>query len=104
MENAFFEIEIIIEYSIQNISESIRTTSLLKFRGRSGANVCKACRSRQDLSHECLLAKIGADTAENEQNFAEILPTDAGRGRHQRRAARAAPASPWAGWFAAPAT
>ena len=26
------------------------------------------------LQNACLLAKIGADTAENERNFAEILP------------------------------
>ena len=26
------------------------------------------------LSNACLLAKIGADTAENEQHFADILP------------------------------
>ena len=26
------------------------------------------------LQNACLLAKIGADTAENEQHFAEILP------------------------------
>ena len=29
------------------------------------------------LSNAYLLAKIGADTAENEQHFAEILPTNA---------------------------
>ena len=29
------------------------------------------------LQNAYLLAKIGADTAENEQHFAEILPTDA---------------------------
>ena len=29
------------------------------------------------LQNTYLLAKIGADTAENEQHFAEILPTDA---------------------------
>ena len=28
------------------------------------------------LSNAYFLAKIGADTAENEQHFAEILPTD----------------------------
>ena len=28
--------------------------------------VCKSCRSRQELSNEYLLAKIGVDTAENE--------------------------------------
>jgi hypothetical protein len=31
-----------------------------------GAKVCKSCRSRQELSNEFLLAKIGVDTAENE--------------------------------------
>ena len=52
------------------------------------------------LSNAYLLAKIGADTAENEQQFAEILPTDAlsdvsgggrrgPRGPAVRRAARA---------------
>ena len=29
------------------------------------------------LQNAYLLAKLGADTAENEQHFAEILPTDA---------------------------
>ena len=32
----------------------------------SGAKACKSCRSRQELSNEYLLAKIGVDTAENE--------------------------------------
>ena len=32
------------------------------------------------LQNAYFLAKIGADTAENEQHFAEILPTDARRG------------------------
>ena len=36
------------------------------FRDLSGAKVCKSCRSRQELSNEYLLAKIGVDTAENE--------------------------------------
>ena len=31
------------------------------------------------LQNAYFLAKIGADTAENEQHFAEILPTNAGR-------------------------
>ena len=31
-----------------------------------GAKVCKCCRSRQELSNEYLLAKIGFDPAENE--------------------------------------
>ena len=38
----------------------------LKFWDLSGAKVCKSCRSRQELSNEYLLAKIGVDTAENE--------------------------------------
>ena len=32
----------------------------------SGAKARKSCRSRQELSYELLLAKIGVDTAENE--------------------------------------
>ena len=32
----------------------------------SGAKACKSCRSRQELSNEYLLAKLGVDTAENE--------------------------------------
>ena len=39
---------------------------LLKFWSLSGAKVCESCRSRQELSNEYLLAKIGVDTAENE--------------------------------------
>ena len=34
--------------------------------GANGAKACKSCRSRQELSNEYLLAKIGVDTAENE--------------------------------------
>ena len=30
-----------------------------------GTKVCKSCRSRQELSNERSLAKIGFDTAEN---------------------------------------
>ena len=30
-----------------------------------GANVCKSCRSRQELSNEYFLPKFGVDTAEN---------------------------------------
>ena len=33
------------------------------------------------LQNAYFLAKIGADTAENEQHFAEVLPTDALRRR-----------------------
>ena len=35
-------------------------------RLKNGAKVCKSCTSRQELSNEYLLAKIGVDTAENE--------------------------------------
>ena len=38
----------------------------LNFLDLSGAKACKSCRSRQELSNEYLLAKIGVDTAENE--------------------------------------
>ena len=37
------------------------------------------------LQNAYLVAKIGADTAENEQHFAEILPTDAILGQHALR-------------------
>ena len=41
------------------------------------------------LQNAYFLAKIGADTAENEQHFAEILPTDARVGpRRQYRQVR----------------
>ena len=40
------------------------------------------------LQNAYLLAKIGADTAENEQHFAEILPTDALWRLRTQRAAR----------------
>ena len=32
---------------------------------KSGAKVCESCRSRQELSYEYMLAKIGVDAAEN---------------------------------------
>ena len=32
----------------------------------TGAKACTSCRSRQELSNEYLLAKIGLDTAEND--------------------------------------
>ena len=38
----------------------------LNFLDLSGAKIWKSCRSRQALSNEYLLAKIGVDTAENE--------------------------------------
>ena len=39
---------------------------LVKILGLSSARVCKSCSSRQKLSNEYLLAKIGGDAAENE--------------------------------------
>ena len=42
----------------------------------SGEKACKSCRSRQELSNEYFLAKIGFDTAENElfnfHNFSSL--------------------------------
>ena len=38
----------------------------LKFQIRSRANLCKSCRSREELSNNYLLEKIGFDIAENE--------------------------------------
>ena len=35
----------------------------------NGAKACKSCRSCQELSNECLLAKFGFDTAENEPEY-----------------------------------
>ena len=47
------------------------------------------------LQNAYFLAKIGADTAENEQHFAEILPTDALRRRTPTSArCRRAPGAP----------
>ena len=34
--------------------------------GLSGAIACKSCRSRQELSNESLLAKVGFEIAKNE--------------------------------------
>ena len=42
------------------------------------------------LQNAYFLAKIGADTAESEQQFAEILPTEARGGRGPPTAAAAA--------------
>ena len=41
-------------------------TFLLTFCDLSGAKVLKYCTSRQELSNEYLLAKIGVDTAAND--------------------------------------
>ena len=43
------------------------------------------------LQNAYFLAKIGADTAENEQHFAEILPTDFGDEAFRRWPANAGP-------------
>ena len=45
---------------------AIRDENLLNVRGLKGAKEGKFHRSRQELSNECLLAKIGSDIAENE--------------------------------------
>ena len=54
----------------------IRDENLLEDWGLSGAKAFKSCRSRQELSNEYLLAKIGFDTAENEpfnfHNFSSL--------------------------------
>ena len=39
----------------------------------SGAKACKSCRSRQELSNEYFLAKVGVDTAENEPLEANFI-------------------------------
>ena len=49
----------------------------LNFLMRSGAEVWKSCKPRQELSNEYLLANFGVDTAENEplkvcQKFAKF--------------------------------
>ena len=51
-----------IHENVTNICDE----NLLNCRGRRGAKEYKSCRSRQELSNEYLLAKIGFDTAENE--------------------------------------
>ena len=80
----------------------IRDENFLKYWGLSGAKACKSCRSRQELSNEYLLAKIGFDTAENEpfnfHNFSSlqgfnfhgaVVSQLAGARRHFRVFARA---------------
>ena len=49
--------------------------------------MCTSCRASKMLSNAYLLAKIGADTAENDQHFAENLPI--GRRVADRRASSA---------------
>ena len=60
--NEFFE-KIIFERAK---SWTAMNAFLLKCWGLSVAKAFKSCRSRQELSNEYLLAKIGVDTAENE--------------------------------------
>ena len=40
---------------------------------KSGAKVCKSCRTRKILQNEYLVAKIGVDTADNELSKVDIL-------------------------------
>ena len=42
---------------------------LLRFSVSNGAKVWQSCRSRQMEENDYFIAKIGADTAENEQHF-----------------------------------
>ena len=44
----------------------------LNFLDLSGAEVCKSCRSRQELSNECLLAKIGLESGHVHLSCARI--------------------------------
>ena len=74
---------------------------LLKYWGLSGAEACKSCRSRQELSNEYLFAKFGVDAGENEpckvcsfgceksgkgsiSNLSTKVHTDRGPSRHLR--------------------
>ena len=61
------------KYFVQNKFSKIRKNNwlnLLQFWSLSGyflpEDACKSCGSRQELSNEYLLAKIGVDSAENE--------------------------------------
>ena len=47
--------------------------TFLKYWGLSGAKACTFCRSRQELSNEYFLAKIGVDTAENEPHEVHLI-------------------------------
>ena len=59
------KISVILLEIHENVTK-ICDENLLNCRGRRGAKEYKSCRSRQELSNEYLLAKIGFDTAENE--------------------------------------
>ena len=45
--------------------EALFMVFLLLVLDSKGAKVCTSCRSWQELSNECLLAKFGVDAAEN---------------------------------------
>ena len=49
------------------MKESATVEGHLQYVGvLSGAEVCKSCRSRKMLKNDAMVAKISADTAENE--------------------------------------
>ena len=73
------EFPAIPKYSCENIGGNKNRTKFAKsenctvlascsvhFFARSGANVCKYCRSSKMLQNECLVAKLNFDTAEDE--------------------------------------
>ena len=59
------KISVILLEIHENVTK-ICDENLLNCWGRRGAKEYKSCRSRQELSNEYLLAKIGFDTAEHE--------------------------------------
>ena len=72
-----------IQQKIANVAK------FAKFCQISKISAWESGRFWKMLQNAYFLAKIGADTAENEQHFAEILPTDALRGSlFSRRPAR----------------
>ena len=56
----------------------------LNFWAWSGAKAQKYCRSRQELSNEYLLAKIGVDTAENKRLHVGTKISEVSRMGHSR--------------------
>ena len=78
------KISVILLEIHENVTK-ICDENLLNCWGRRGAKEYKSCRSRQELSNEYLLAKIGFDTAENEPSkvWRGQMPCDA-RGRAAR--------------------
>ena len=55
--------ELLLNFVIRN---GAKWTFMVFQLDSKGAKVCKSCRSRQEISNEYLLAKIGVDTADNE--------------------------------------